>query len=243
MTTSRRRPRRPGQLCQNRRRSKAFLDEYVIGQDESKKRLVGRGLSALQTSRTGQAPFGRRASEIEYSSDRSDRNGQDAARADAGARSERSVLHRRCDEPDRGRLRRRGRREYSSSSAAVGRRRSRKGPAGNYLHRRDRQDLPQGRQPVDHPRRFGRRRPAGVAEDSRRNDREYSDRRRPQASAAGISAARHDEYSVHLRRCVHRARKGRRETFPHQIARVSRPTSRPANSGRAKRSKSSSPKI
>ena len=39
MTTSRPRQHRSGQPCQNRRRSKGFLDEYVIGQDESKKRL------------------------------------------------------------------------------------------------------------------------------------------------------------------------------------------------------------
>ena len=34
-------------------------------------------------------------------------------------------------------------------------RRHREVPAGHHLHRRSRQDLPQGREPVDHPRRLG----------------------------------------------------------------------------------------
>jgi ATP-dependent Clp protease ATP-binding subunit ClpX len=41
------------------------------------------------------------------------------------------------------------------------------GPARHRLHRRDRQDRPQGREPVHHPRRLGRGRAAGPAEDHR----------------------------------------------------------------------------
>jgi hypothetical protein len=48
----------------------------------------------------------------------------------------------------------------------------------DHLHRRDRQDLPQGRQPVDHARRFGRGRSAGAAEDPRGHDGEHSVGRR-----------------------------------------------------------------
>ena len=131
------------------------------------KASVGRGLSALQTARARQTPQRHRAAEIEYPTDRPDRNRQNAACPDARPRSECSVLHCRCDQPDRGWICRRGRREYSASAAAVRRQRCRKSSAGNHLHRRDRQDLPQGRQPVDHARCLGRRRPAGTAKDSR----------------------------------------------------------------------------
>ena len=54
--------------------------------------------------------------------------------------------------------------------------------SGHHLHRRDRQDRPQGREPVDHSRRFGRRRAAGAAEDPGRYGRECSAAGRTQAS-------------------------------------------------------------
>ena len=52
-------------------------------------------------------------------------------------------------------IRRRGRREHHPEAAAEMRLRHRQGAAGHRLHRRDRQDLAQERQPVDHPRRVG----------------------------------------------------------------------------------------
>ena len=55
--------------------------------------------------------------------------------------------------------------------------RRRAGAAGHHLHRRDRQDLAQVRQSVDHPRRLGRRRAAGSAEDHGRHGRQRAHRR------------------------------------------------------------------
>ena len=64
--------------------------------------------------------------------------------------------------------------------------------------------IAQIRQPVDHPRRVGRRRAAGAAEDHGRHGGFRSAAGRPQASAAGIPAGRHDEHPVHLRRRLRR---------------------------------------
>ncbi len=64
---------------------------------------------------------------------------------------------------DRSRLRRRGRRKHHSQAAAVGRLQCRARAARHRLYRRNRQDQPQVRQPVDHPRRVGRGRAAGAA--------------------------------------------------------------------------------
>ena len=56
---------------------------------------------------------------------------------------ERAVRHRRRDDADRSRLRRRGRREHHPEAAAEVRLRRREGAARHRLHRRDRQDLAQ----------------------------------------------------------------------------------------------------
>ena len=80
-------------------------------------------------------------------------------------------------------------------------------PAGHHLYRRNRQDRPQGRKPLHHPRCFGRRRPAGAAQDSRRHGGECAAAGWPQASASGIHAGRYHQHPVHLRRSVHRPRK------------------------------------
>jgi ATP-dependent Clp protease ATP-binding subunit ClpX len=65
---------------------------------------------------------------------------------------------------------------------------------------------PQVRQPVDHPRRVGRGRAAGAAEDHGRHGGLRSAAGRPQASAAGIPAGRHDQHPVHLRWRLRRPR-------------------------------------
>ena len=54
------------------------------------------------------------------------------------------------------------------------------------LHRRNRQDLAQVRQPLDHPRRLRRGRAAGAAEDPRGHGRQRAAAGRSQAPAAGI---------------------------------------------------------
>src|ERR1041384_7139478 len=97
---------------------KNFLDEYVIGQDETKKRLAGRRLSTLQTNRTRPPSFRRRDPESKHSSDRSDRNRQDAAGANARAHARSSLHHRRRHDAYGSRLRRGRRREHHSKTAA-----------------------------------------------------------------------------------------------------------------------------
>ena len=113
----------------------------------------------------------RRAAEVEHPAARPDRLRQDAAGADAGAHPQRAVRDRRRHQPDRGGLRRRGRREHHRQPAAERRPRHREGAARDRLHRRDRQDRAQERQPVDHPRRLGRGRAAGAAQDHRGHGR------------------------------------------------------------------------
>ena len=56
--------------------------------------------------------------------------------------------------------------------------------------------------PVDHPRRLGRGRAAGAAEDHGRHRCLRASAGRPQASAAGVPAGRHHQHPVHLRRRV-----------------------------------------
>ena len=126
------------------------------GTDQEEAR--GRGLQPLQADRDPEAvaqPQRDRAHQVEHPADRPDRHRQDAARADPGQAALRPLHHRRRDDADRSRLRRRGRREHHPQAAAGGRRRHREVPAGDHLHRRSRQDLPQGREPLDHPRRLG----------------------------------------------------------------------------------------
>ena len=69
---------------------------------------------------------------------------------------------------------------------------------------------PQVRQPLDHPRRVGRGRAAGAAEDHGGHHRLGAAARRSQASAAGIPAGRHHQHPVHLRRRVRRPREDHR---------------------------------
>ena len=64
-----------------------------------------------------------------------------------------------------------------------------------------------GDNPIDHPRRLGRGRAAGAAQDHRGHGRQRAAQGRPQAPAAGVPAGRHDEHPVHLRRRVRRASK------------------------------------
>ena len=87
------------------------------------------------------------------------------------------VRDRRRDGADRGRLRRRGRREHPAEADPGRRLRRQEGRDRDHLHRRGRQDRAQGRQPVDHARRLRRGRPAGAAEDPRGHRRPRCPRR------------------------------------------------------------------
>ena len=95
--------------------------------------------------------------EVEYSAGRPDRFGQDAAGADAGEDAGRAVRNCGRDHADRSRICGRGCGEHYPEAAAGGRRRCDTGAERHYLHRRDRQDRAQGREPFDHPRCFRRR--------------------------------------------------------------------------------------
>ena len=163
------------------------LDDYVIGQEHAKKVLsvaVHNHYKRLEPRDEAQR---RRAREVQHPADRPDRLGQDAARADAGPHPRRAVHHGRRHDADRSRLCRRGRREHHPQAAPGGRLQCRAGAARHRLHRRDRQDLPQVRQPLDHPRRVGRGRAAGAAEDHGRHRRLRAAAGRPQASRSRSS--------------------------------------------------------
>ena len=81
---------------------------------------------------------------------------------------------------------------------------------------------PQVRQPVDHPRRVGRGRAAGAAEDHGRHGRLRAAAGRPQASAAGVPAGRHDQHPVHLRRRLRRPRQDHLGPRPQDLDRLRR---------------------
>ena len=167
-----------------------------------------------------------RACQVEHPAHRPDRLRQDAARPDPGADPRRAVHHGRRDHADRSRLCRRGRREHHPQAAPGLRLQCREGAARDRLHRRDRQDQPQVGQSVDHPRRVGRGRPAGAPEADGRHDRFGPAARRPQASAAGIPAGRHDQHPVHLRRRLRRPRKDHLGSHAGQVDGLWRPCRR-----------------
>ena len=104
--------------------------------------------------------------------------------------------------------------------------------ARHRLHRRGRQDQPQVREPLDHPRRLGRGRAAGTAEDHRGHGRQRAAARRPQAPAAGVPAGRHDQHPVHLRRRVRRPRRIIGGARPLALDRASAPRCRGRTSAR-----------
>ena len=168
------------------------------------------GLQPLQAGQ--RRPPGRRgrAPEVERAARRPDRQRQDAPRPDPRPRAGRAVLHRRRDVAHGGRLRRRGRREHPAAADPGRRLRRRPGPARDHLHRRDRQDRPQGGQPVDHPRRVGGGGPAGAPQDPRGHRRQRPAAGRAQAPPPGLHPDRHHERAVHLRRRVRRPREDRR---------------------------------
>ena len=186
-----------------------FLDAYVIGQEKAKKAPVRRGLQPLQADpvrRRHPARRGRRrAGQVQHPAARPDRLRQDPARPDPGPAAERAVRHRRRHRADRGRLRRRGRREHPAQADPGGRLRRQEGRDRHHLHRRDRQDRPQEREPVDHPGRVRRGRAAGAAEDPGGHHGLGAAAGRAQAPAPGVHPDRHHQRAVHLRRRVRRA--------------------------------------
>ena len=150
---------------------------------------LGRGPQPLQAHQLDRQERRCRAREIEHHADRPHRLRQDAAGADPGAHPRRAVHDGRRHHPDRSRLCRRGRREHHPQAAAERRLQCRARAARHRLYRRSRQDLPQVRQPVDHPRRVGRGRAAGPAQDHGRHGR-LASRRRAAASIRSRNSCR-----------------------------------------------------
>ncbi len=182
-----------------------ILDQYVIGQNQAKKILSVAVYNHYKRLKHRRQERRGGAGQVEHPADRAHGFGQDAARADAGAPAQRAVRDRRCDHADRGRLCRRGRREHHPEAAAELRLRRRQGQARHRLHRRNRQDLAQIRQPLDHARRVGRGRAAGAAETDRGHDRLGAAAGRAQAPEPGLRPGRHDQHPVHLRRRIRRS--------------------------------------
>jgi hypothetical protein len=85
---------------------------------------------------------------------------------------------------------------HHPEAAAVCRLQRRARATWHRLRRRDRQDLPQIRQPFDHPRRLRRGRAAGAAQAHGGHDRVGAAAGWPQASAAGIP----ESATLHIRR-------------------------------------------
>ena len=208
------------------------LQEYVVGQEQAKRTLsvaVYNHYKRVQMMQHEDADIELQKSQ--HPAARPDRLRQDAARADARADPQRPVRDRRRHGADRGRLRRRGRREHPPQADPGRRLRRQEGRDRDHLHRRGRQDRAQGRQPVDHARRLGRGRPAGAAEDPRGHLRLGPAAGRAQAPAPGVPDDRHDEHPVHLRRRVRQPRQGHRAADRPQGRRLRR---RDRGEGRAR---------
>ena len=142
----------------------AFLDEYVVGQDTSKKVL-----SVAVYNHYKRIQVGAKDSDVELQKSNIMVLGPTGcgktSRADAREDAERAVRDRRRHGADGGRLRRRGRREHPAEADPSRRLRREEGRDRHHLHRRGRQDRPQVREPVHHPRRERRGCAAGPAED------------------------------------------------------------------------------
>ena len=203
----------------------AVLNDYVVSQEEAKRTLSVAVYNHYKRVRMGQVDDG----EVELQKSNILLLGptglrEDAARADPRAHPQRPVRDRRRDRADRGRLRRRGRREHPPEADPGRRLRHQEGRDRDHLHRRGRQDRAQGGQPVDHARRLRRGRPAGAPEDPRGHGRVGAAAGRAQAPAPGVPLDRHDEHPLHLRRRVRGPRPDHRAAHRHELGRASAPT-------------------
>jgi hypothetical protein len=116
-----------------------FLNDYIIGQEEAKKSLsvaVYNHYKRVQVGAVGEGDVELTKSNI-------------MLLGPTGC-GKTLVAHRRRHGADRGRIRRRGRREHPAQVDPGRRLRRQEGRDRDHLHRRGRQDRPQEREPVDH---------------------------------------------------------------------------------------------
>ena len=190
------------------REIREVLDDYVIGQDHAKVVLAVAVYNPLQAPpatprRTTTSSWG----ESERPVGRPHRRRQDAAGPDPGPRSstcrsrwptsltltEAGYVGEDIENCSSWKLLQAS--DYPTSSA----------PARHRLHRRSRQDQPQVRQPLDHPRRLRRGRATvwRPAEDHGRHRRLGAAAEQAQAPAAGVPASTpHTNMLFHLRRAL-----------------------------------------
>ena len=211
------RPRPHAAKLPNPRQIKDALDEYVISQERAK-----RVLSVAVYNHYKRVNAGNQVDDVELQKSNvllvgPTGSGKTLLAQTLAQGAGRALLHRGRDLADRGRLRRRGRREHPAAAHPGGRLRRRARPAGHHLHRRDRQDRAQGGQPVDHPRRVGRGRPAGPAQDPRGDRRQRAAPGWPQAPPPGLHPDRHHQHAVHLRWRLRGARADRRGARRPQV--------------------------
>ena len=138
------------------------LDDYVIGQEQAK-----RVLSVAVHNHYKRLNHSGKSGDVELSKSNilligPTGCGKTLLAQTLGAHSGCAVHHGGCDHADRSRLRRRGCREHHPETAAGQRIQCRTRAARHRLYRRGRQDHAQVGQPVDHPRRVGRRGAAGA---------------------------------------------------------------------------------
>ena len=193
----------------NPREIRAFLDDYVVGQDDAKKILSVSVYNHYKRIQYQQSSSIGRRDDIELQKSNilllgptgcgKTHLAQTLARmlnvpfavAGATALTEAGYVGEDVEHPPQ---------------ADPGRRlRHQAGRDRHRLHRRDRQDRPQEREPVDHPRRVGRGRAAGAAQDPRGHAGVGAAAGRSQAPASGVHHDRHHERAVHPRRCVLRS--------------------------------------
>ena len=195
----------PAQAARDLRVPRRVRDRAGEGQEGP----VRGGVQPLQAGPVGRghpARRGRRrAGQVEHPAARPHRLGQDPAGPDAGPAAQRPVRDRRRHRAHRGGLRGRGCREHPAQADPGGRVRREEGRDRDHLHRRDRQDRPQEREPLHHPGRLGGGRAAGAAEDPRGHHRLGAAAGRPEAPAPGVHPDRHDQRPVHLRWLLLRA--------------------------------------
>ncbi len=197
---------------------KAILDDYVVGQDRAKKVLSVAVYNHYKRIEQRAASCGDvRAPEVQHPA----RSARRAPARRCSPRRSPQMLNVPFTIADATTLTEAGYvgedvENIILNAAPERRRRRRARPARHRLHRRDRQDRAQEREPLDHPRRLGRGRAAGAAEDPRGHDGQRPAQGRPQAPPAGVHPGRHHEHPVHLRRRLQRPRPDHRSAASAQ---------------------------